>query len=157
MSKLGLDQGVVASCRAAAAQIAAQVAEEISSKTTVSVERTIARLLGVDGANELEVPLPNVLVDHVRDRGKLAKGIAYWLGNAMLEGGRSPQQIAEAVGAGELDLCALPRAGEEAIRERVRAECERRIHQTSARMEQRRELRERLGESPPPLRYVLTA
>jgi beta-lysine 5,6-aminomutase alpha subunit len=156
-SKLDLDQGLVAECRQAAGEIAAAVGEEIAGRTTVSVERTIARLLGVDGANELEVPLPNVLVDHVRDRGELAKGIAYWLGNAMLAGGRSPQRIAEAVDAGELDVCALPRAGEEAIRERVRAECERRVLQIGARMEQRRELRERLGESPPPLRYVLTA
>ena len=65
-SKLDLDPGVIASCRQAAAQIAGQVGEEIAHKTTVSVERTVARLLGVDGANELDAPLPNVLVDHVR-------------------------------------------------------------------------------------------
>src|SRR5438128_1609367 len=158
MSKLGLDQGVVASCRAAAAQIAAQVAEEISSKTTVSVERTIARLLGIDGANALEVPLPNVLIDHVRDRRELDRGIAYWLGNALLaDEARSPQQIAEAVDAGEMNLCELPRASEAAIRARVMGECEGRLEEISARMQERRELRERLGESPPPLRYVLTA
>jgi beta-lysine 5,6-aminomutase alpha subunit len=158
MSKLGLDPGVIASCKAAAEQIATQVAEQISSKTTVSVERTIARMLGIDGANALEVPLPNVLIDHVRDRRELDRGIAYWLGNALLaEEGRSPQQIAEAVDAGELDLCELPRASEAAIRARVMAECESRLERISARMQERRELRERLGESPPPLRYVLTA
>src|SRR5437870_12465630 len=69
----------------------------------------------------------------------------------------SPQQIAEEVAAGRLDLCALPGAPVEAIRERVRAECERRLSGIAKRMEERRELRERLGESPPPLRYVLTA
>jgi beta-lysine 5,6-aminomutase alpha subunit len=158
MSKLGLDRGVIASCKAAAEQIAAQVADQISSKTTVSVERTIARLLGIDGANALEVPLPNVLIDHVRDQRELDCGIAYWLGNALLaEEGRSPQQIAEAVDAGELDLCALPRSGDGAIRARVMGECEARLEQVSARMQERRELRARLGESPPPLRYVLTA
>ena len=158
MSKLGLDPGVIASCKAAAAQIATQVAEEISSKTTVSVERTIARMLGIDGANALEVPLPNALIDHVRDRRELDRGIAYWLGNALLaEEARSPQQIAEAVDAGELDLCELPRSSEVAIRARVMGECESRLEQISARMQERRELRERLGESPPPLRYVLTA
>jgi beta-lysine 5,6-aminomutase alpha subunit len=157
-SKLDLDPGVIAACRAAASQIAAQVADEIAGKTTVSVERTVARLLGVDGANELEAPLPNVLVDHVRDRGELGRGIAYWLGNALLdEEARSPQQVAEAVDAGELDLCALPRAQEEAISERVMRECEQRLAEMSRRMAERRELRERLGESPPPLRYVLTA
>src|SRR5580700_10404181 len=108
-SKLDLDPGVIASCREAASQIAAQVGEEIAGKTTVSVERTVARLLGVDGANELDAPLPNVLVDHVSDRGELGRGIAYWLGNAMLDDeNRTPQQIAEGVDAGKLELCALP-------------------------------------------------
>ena len=157
-SKLDLDPGVIASCREAAAQIAGQVGEEIAGKTTVSVERTVARLLGVDGANELDAPLPNVLVDHVADRGELGRGIGYWLGNALLDDeGRSPQQIAEAVNAGQLDLCALPRAQDGAIRARVTSECEASLARISGRMEERRELRERLGESPPPLRYVLTA
>jgi beta-lysine 5,6-aminomutase alpha subunit len=157
-SKLDLDPGVIASCRAAASQIAAQVAERISGKTTVSVERTIARLLGVDGANELEAPLPNVLIDHVRDHGGLERGIAHWLGNALLaDPSADPQGIAEAVERGELDLCALPLAPEEAIRARIAQECEGRIGEMSSRMQERRELRERLGESPPPLRYVLTA
>ena len=47
MSKLDIDPGLVAECRAAASQIAGQVSEEIAGKTTVSVERTITRLLGV--------------------------------------------------------------------------------------------------------------
>jgi beta-lysine 5,6-aminomutase alpha subunit len=158
LGKLDLDPGVIAACRAAASQIAAQVNDEIANKTTVSVERTVARLLGVDGANELEAPLPNVLVEHVRDHGELNRGIAYWVGNALLaDPARTPQQIAEAVDAGELELCALPRAGEEAIRARITQECEQRLAHMSTRMQERRELRERLGESPPPLRYVLTA
>ncbi len=158
MSKLELDAGIVASCHQAAAQIAAQVADEIAGKTTVSVERTVARLLGVDEANELDVPLPNVLVDHVRDQGQLPRGVAYWLGNAMLsDETRTAQQIAEDVDAGELDLCALPAADCEAIHARIVRECERRLNEIRTRMDERRALRERLGESPPPLRYVLTA
>jgi beta-lysine 5,6-aminomutase alpha subunit len=158
-SKLDLDPGVIASCRAAAEQIAGQVAAEIDGKTTVSVERTVARLLGVDGANELDAPLPNVLVDHVRDQGELGRGIAWWLGNALLHerSPDSPQRIAEAVNAGELDLCALPRAQDGAIGERIARECEQRLSAIGERMAERRALRERLGESPPPLRYVLTA
>jgi beta-lysine 5,6-aminomutase alpha subunit len=157
-SKLDLDSGIIASCRQAAAHIAGQVGEEVANKTTVSVERTVARLLGVDGANELDAPLPNVLVDHVSERDELGKGIAYWLGNALLHDDRSSlQQIAQAVDAGELDLCGLPRAQDDAIRTRITRECEERLAEMSGRMQERRELRERLGESPPPLRYVLTA
>jgi beta-lysine 5,6-aminomutase alpha subunit len=128
--KLDLDPGVIASSRAAATQIAGQVSEEIAQKTTVSVERTLVRLLGVDGVNELDAPLPNVLVEHVRDRGELEQGIAYWLGNALLDDeSRSPQRIAEAVNARELDLCALPRAQDGAIRARITQECERSLAQ----------------------------
>jgi len=157
-SKLELDPGVIASCRQAAIHIAGQVAEEIAGTTTVSVERTLARLLGVDGAGALDAPLPNALVDHVRDHGELGRGIAYWLGNALLDDEtRSPQQIAQAVDAGELDLCALPRAHDDAIRARITRECEEHLAEMSTRTVERRELRERLGESPPPLRYVLTA
>ena len=169
-SKLDLDQGLVESCRQAAARIAADVAEQIAGMTTLSVERTVARLFGVDGANDLGAPLPNVLVDHVHARGGHGKGVAYWIANATLqaEGMESPpahnapawegaQQIAEAVEANTLDLCALPLAPEAAIRERARTELARGLGEIDARMETRRALRERLGESPPPLRYVLTA
>ena len=127
-SKLDLDPGVIASCRQAAVQIAGQVGEEIAHKTTVSVERTVARLLGVDGANELDAPLPNVLVDHVSDHGELGRGIAYWVGNALLDDEtRTAQQIAEDVNAGKLELCALPRAQDGAIRARITLACEERF------------------------------
>jgi beta-lysine 5,6-aminomutase alpha subunit len=156
-SKLDLDPGIVSACRQAARQIAEHVTEQTSGRTTVSVERTVTRLLGVDGADAVEAPLPNVLVDHVHDRGGLPRGIAHWLGNAMIQTGRAPQQIAEAVSAGELDLQQLEQADEQAIRERVLEECGRRLRELTGRFDERRMLRERLGESPAPLRYVLTA
>jgi beta-lysine 5,6-aminomutase alpha subunit len=157
-NKLNLDSGLVASCRTAASQIAGQVSEEIAGKTTVSVERTIVRLLGVDGANDVDAPLPNVLVDHVRDRGELARGIAYWVGNALLaDPAATPQSIAEAVDRGELDLTELPRASDDAVGMRAMRECEQRIEAMREQTAERHERRERLGESQPPLRYVLTA
>jgi beta-lysine 5,6-aminomutase alpha subunit len=163
--KLDLDPGVVVACRTAAARITEQVAEQIAGRTTVSVERSVTRLLGVDGANDVDAPLPNVLVDHVHDGGGLGRGVAYWLGNAMLRTGRSPQQIAEAVDAGALDLFALGSSGaasrdlaeEGAIRERVTEECAARLREIRARFDERHAMRERLGDAAAPLRYVLTA
>ncbi|MGO9487749.1 MAG: lysine 5,6-aminomutase subunit alpha TIM-barrel domain-containing protein [Solirubrobacteraceae bacterium] len=160
-SKLNLDPGVIAACRQAARRIADDVAEQIAGRTTLSVERSVTRLLGVDGADELEVPLPNVLVDHVHERGRLDRGIAYWLGNAMIQTGLGPQQITEAISAGELDLIALEQAEEGAIRERMLSETQLRLDEIIRRFEERAALRERLGDdsSPerPTLRYVLTA
>jgi beta-lysine 5,6-aminomutase alpha subunit len=154
--KLDLDVGVVAACRQAAAAIADRLARETTGKTTVSVERAVTRFLGVDGVNELDIPLPNVLVDHVRDGGGLGRGVAYWLGNGMLQTGRGAQEIAAAVGAGELDLYGLPLAKESAIHELAASECRARMGAIRRRMDERGGLRERLGGSPP-LRYVLSA
>jgi beta-lysine 5,6-aminomutase alpha subunit len=155
-SKLDLDLGVVESCRQAAAQIAERLAAETAGKTTLSVERTVTRFLGVDGISDLEIPLPNVLVDHVRDGGGLGRGVAYWLGNAMLLTERSAQAVAEAVAAGELQLCEMPQAAEADVRELLIRECEQRIGAISRRMDERRSLRERLGRSSGPLRYMLS-
>ena len=33
---------------------------------SVTVERTICRLLGIDGVDEFGVPLPNVVVDYIK-------------------------------------------------------------------------------------------
>ncbi|HEY1449972.1 MAG TPA: lysine 5,6-aminomutase subunit alpha [Solirubrobacteraceae bacterium] len=155
-SKLDLDVGMIDACRQTARGIADRMAEETAGRTTLSVERSVARFFGIDGITELDVPLPNVVVERVHDRGELGRGIAYWLGNAMIETGRNAQQVAEAVGAGTLDLLELPRAEEQAIRELLRSECTRRIGELRARMDARREQRTRLG-GPPPLRYVLSA
>jgi beta-lysine 5,6-aminomutase alpha subunit len=155
-AKLHLDAGVVEACRQTAAQIATRMAEETAGKTTLSVERAVTRFLGVDGISELDIPLPNALVEHARDGGELGRGIAYWLGNAMLQTGLGAQQIAEAVGAGELDICKLARAEDWAIRELVETECRTRMGEVQRRMAERREQREQLG-GPPPLRYVLSA
>jgi beta-lysine 5,6-aminomutase alpha subunit len=156
-SKLDLDPGVIAACRQAARRIADDVAERIAGRTTVSVERSVTRLLGVDGADSLEVPLPNVLVDHVHDRGGLDRGIAHFLGNGMLATGRSPQELAEGVSAGEIDLLELEQGEDGAIRERVLAECRARLTEITGRFEQRAAMRERLGDRDGVLRYVLTA
>jgi beta-lysine 5,6-aminomutase alpha subunit len=155
--KLDLDPGVVTACRDAAKKIADGVAEQIAGRTTLSVERSVTRLLGVDGADDLEAPLPNVLVDHVHDRGGLARGIAHWLGNAMIQTSSTPQQLAEQVSAGQLDLCSLELADDGAIRERVSEECAARLREINTRFDQRRAMRERLGDAATPLRYVLTA
>jgi len=156
-SKLGLDAGLVRSCRAAAARVAAQVAEATAGRTTVSVERTVARMLGVDGVDPHDVPLPNALVDHVAEFDGLPRGVAAWVGNAMVATERSAVEVAEAVGAGELALGELPAAEPEAVARAVAQAHEATIAEMRARCAQRDALREQLGEQPQPHRYVLTA
>ena len=71
-SKLNLNMDLVAQARASAAKIADDVQEFIDVHTTVAVERTVCRLLGIDGVNDMDVPRPNVVVDHLQEKGLLA-------------------------------------------------------------------------------------
>ena len=107
-SKIGLDFEKVEHARNVARRIAGQVQDFVDNYTTVAVERTICRLLGIDGIDENEVPLPNVMVDLLKSKGLLGQGIAYYIGNAVIETGKSPQEIADAVVAGKLDITQLP-------------------------------------------------
>lgn len=155
--KLGLDAGVIASCRQAAATIAREVAERTRGKTTTAVERTVARLLGIDGVDQADVPLPNVVVDHVRDRAGLGRGVAAWLGNAMVQTGQPAQELARRAADGDLDLCALPLAPDAVIRAYVREECGRALRRVRGAREHRLDARRELMGRPGPLLYVLTA
>jgi len=63
--KLKLNHTKVQLAREYAKNVAADTQNFIDIHTTVAVERTICRLLGIDGKNEIDVPLPNVVVDHL--------------------------------------------------------------------------------------------
>lgn len=106
--KIKINHELLFRCRQAAKVIADGIQELISGNTTISVERSVLRLLGIDGVDDTETPLPNVLVDEVNKGGKLNKGILYWLGNAILETGKTPQEIANAVGEGSICLLDYP-------------------------------------------------
>ncbi|MGI5163163.1 lysine 5,6-aminomutase subunit alpha TIM-barrel domain-containing protein [Spirillospora sp. CA-253888] len=160
-SKLDLDRALVESCREAAREIARQVEARTAGLTTVSVERAVARLLGVDGVDAVDVPLPNVLVDRVHERGGLGRGLAHWLGNAVVATGWAPTEIAKLVAAGELDLCSLPEAEPERLREAAETHAREALARIRGSWTERAALRERLSgtERPPgyPEIYVLTA
>jgi beta-lysine 5,6-aminomutase alpha subunit len=97
--KLDLDHEHTDEAFALADSIAAPVMEFAVAHTTVTIERTVARLFGVDGVDELGVPLPNVLVDALGPR--LPGGLAVPLAQACIDRQASPQQVAEAVAHGE--------------------------------------------------------
>ena len=93
-SKLHLNLDLVSKARASAAKVADDVQEFIDVHTTVTVERAICRLLGIDNVNDVDVPLPNVVVDHLQEKGILSGGAAFYVGNAMAEYQLTPQQVA---------------------------------------------------------------
>ena len=115
-SNLGLNLELVTQARQSAAHVADDTQRFIDQHTTVTVERAVCRLLGIDGVNEMDVPLPNVVVDHMMATSFLPMGAAWAIGNAMLETGKDPQAVAEAIDKGELDLSKVPAHSDEEIR-----------------------------------------
>ena len=104
MAKLDLDWELVREARESAKKIAADSQVFIDAHSTVTVERTICRLLGIDGVDEFGVPLPNVVVDFIKDNGNISLGVAKYIGNAMIETKLQPQEIAEKIAKKELDI-----------------------------------------------------
>jgi beta-lysine 5,6-aminomutase alpha subunit len=87
MNKLNLDRQTIDDCRKQAEKIADQVHQFICRHTTVSVERSILRLLGIDGVDRFDVPLANRWVDDALSGGKLDHGISRILAGALKETG----------------------------------------------------------------------
>ncbi len=156
-SKLNLDPKVIDSARTSAAHIAESMQEFINKHTTVSTERTILRLLGVDGIDDVERPLPNVLVDAIRDAGGLPRGIAYWIGNAIIKTGKTPQEIAEAVGRGELDLMKLETGSVQDAAKAIAPYVEESLEKIRKQTETRNNYLKTIGEGRRPYLYVIVA
>jgi len=156
-SKLGLDFNKVNRARELARDIASDVQKFVEHHTTVSVERTICRLLGIDGVSEAGIPLPNVVVDKIKEKGLLGDGISLYLGNAILETGLSPQEIAEGISRGELDITELPMRNVDSIKAVLEPLVDKSIAIIKSNREKRENLIARLGEGPQPYLYVIVA
>lgn len=158
MLKLYLDQEKIKKARRLSAEIVDEVYQNlIKGHTTTSVERSILRLMGVDGVDEDGVPLPNVVVDHLREEGVLSRGAAYFMANAVLNTGLSPQEIAAQADAGSLNLAGQPRRDEGAVVEKAFELCRSGAKRIEAAREKRREMLTTLGEPAQPYLYVIVA
>ena len=156
-SKLGLDQRKVDRARSLAKQIAEDVQSFADGYTTVAVERTICRLLGIDGVDENQVPLPNVVVDALKGAGVLNQGVMFYIGNAMVATGRTPQQIAEAVADGSLDLTKVGISDKKTVDAALQPVIMGSIERIRARRNRRESYLRTLGEGPKPYLYIIVA
>lgn len=156
-SKLNLDPKVIDSARTAAAHIAESMQSFIDKHTTVTTERTILRLLGIDGVDDVERPLPNVIVDAIKDAGGLPRGVAYWIGNAIIQTGKEPQEIAELVGKGELDLMKLDMCKKEEAEKAIGLYVDKALNRIKEQTAKRDEYLATIGEGRRPYLYVIVA
>ncbi|MBS7356146.1 MAG: lysine 5,6-aminomutase subunit alpha, partial [Eubacteriales bacterium] len=156
-SKLNLNGELVDRARQSAANIAKDTQDFIDQHTTVTVERAVCRLLGIDGVNEMDVPMPNVVVDHLMANSILPVGAAWYIGNAMVETGLDPQGVAEAIDRGELDMSKLPAHSDADIRAAINPVVEKTITRINENVRNRNEYLSCFGDKEGPYLYIIVA
>lgn len=156
-SKLNLNAELVESSREIAKSIAAGTQKFIDNHSTVAVERTICRLLGIDGINEMGVPLPNVVVENIEAGNGLGVGAAIYIGNAMLNYNLTPQEIAEKVAAGELNLTTVPMKDNFEIKLAIDEIAKETVKTIAKNRKQREDYLVKFGDKSGPYLYVIVA
>jgi beta-lysine 5,6-aminomutase alpha subunit len=154
---LYLDPAQVDRCRALASDVFRQVYDFIARHSTVSIERTVLRLLGLSGAGARGVPLCNLMVDRIKQGGGLEKGAAYWYGRALMAGeATSPTHVVEAIPA-LLRAPTLSEREERELRDQMRRETASAVEELRGRINQRQALKRELTVGKPPLKYLIVA
>ena len=154
---LHLDPAIVDRGRALADRISGVVSGVVRRHTTVSVERTVLRLLGFHDAGPRGVPWVNLMVDALHERGLLGRGAAWWMGWALRRGARDPIQVVECLTTLPPRPEPVPPDEDRALREEVRAEARAAARELRRRVGQRNALRAELGTGPAPLKYLIVA
>ena len=157
MPQLNLDQFLVNEARALAEHIVEPMIDYISKHTTVAIERTTLRLIGVDGVDEEGVPLPNRVVESALPL--LPGGILRPFVAAMLQSNLDVQATADSIGQGELALHEVRTENE--FLTTIDTETTRLVREAVACIRKRRSERdamiEELGNPPTPWLYVIVA
>ncbi|WP_350343573.1 lysine 5,6-aminomutase subunit alpha [Proteinivorax tanatarense] len=154
---LNINKEMVDRAREAAKVIAKEIGEFIEPRTTVAVERTVGRLLGIDGIDSEQVPLVNVIVDHLKDKGLLGSGLMYWIVNACEHYNMTPQQVAQGVADGEIDLSKTPTVDPQRLKDTMYDYARESLERVDKSRNKRGDMICKLGEGPSPQLYVIVA
>ena len=156
-SKVGIDFAKVDKARRAAGAIDEEVQSFVERYTTVTVERTLCRFVGIDGVDEHDVPLPNVVVTHIKEQEALSDGVLFYLANAMIATGKDPQQIAEDVACGEMNLTHYTAHTTEEIADVLEPYILKGMQRIVEHRQRREDYLNTIGEGSKPYLYVIVA
>ena len=152
--ELQVDDRLIASGRRLAAEITAPIASFIDKHSTVSVERSVLRLLGVDGVDEDDVPLVNRVLER---SGAPTGGVALRFGRVLAETGLVPGEAARAIARGEVAFDAVPPFENEVARAALAPHVGAAVARIDRNRIDRADRLARLPQAPPPLLYVIVA
>jgi beta-lysine 5,6-aminomutase alpha subunit len=136
MAHLQLDNAKIARCRELAEKIANPIGDLIEKHTTVAIERSVLRLIGVNGAvkrNGQWYPEVNAIIDALhtelppaeKEKMPLARGVLHYFVNGMIQKKMSAPELGKLVAERKIDLLKLPFAADAEIEKIARDLCEK--------------------------------
>ncbi|MBN2724951.1 MAG: lysine 5,6-aminomutase subunit alpha [Deltaproteobacteria bacterium] len=155
MSGLNLSKDKITELRILADDITSQISPLIKSHTTVTVERSVLRLMGLDGVDNDDVPLPNVLVNHLS--GELKNGVALKTASAMLHYRLSINELAEKISNKEIDITGDLKTSTSEALDFLNEIVEQQLETILQVRSDRESMISSLGEGSMPWQYVIVA
>ena len=154
---LDLDPATIRTARSLARKAGAPVVSMAKRHTTVSVERAVLRLAGLEGADVESIPWVNRLVDVVRENAGLEHGVSLPVWDAMLRTGDDLLTVAQKAAAGSVTF-RVPE-GKDATRAAMasRAQVAGGIRRIDTSRRQRDKLIAKYGQPPAPWIYLIVA
>lgn len=154
---LNLDPAIPAKARQLASEIVEPIQKFIEAHTTVSIERTILRLLGVDGVNEDGIPMPNVIVEKFKKNGLLQDGVAYYLGSLASEHGKDINSVSDGIANNKLPLSSINIKNVDKGKELVLSRSKETLNKIKVNRLIREKMIREFGETSTPWIYVIVA
>ena len=161
LDRLKIDRASVEECRELAMRISDPVDELARTHTSLSIERACLRLVGVDGvaegAGDAAVPMPNRVVDAIRDAVGLQRGALIPFMHAVETGCGHIQTTAEEISRGDRRPVWPEGIDLEIARERAAREATAAVDRIAAAATGRAAEIERVGDASKPWLYLIVA
>ena len=156
-SKLNIDRSLIKACRKSAKKISQKIQKYIDVHSTIAVERTVCRFFGVDGVDEYDVPLPNIVVEALTENELLENGAADFFARAILHTELTPQEIAQQISKYQFEFKELPQFTSKEKSELLKKQTSSSLNKIQIRKSQRDTYLNDFGDKNGPFLYVIVA
>ena len=157
MIKLSIGEKKIEKARDTAKKIALDMKWLLEGYSSVTIERAILRLLGIDGATNDGTPYPNVIIDYLKENKLIDKGAAYHICNAMACKNLTAQEIAEMIVSGELNLKEIIPQDKDKVFKLMQTETDKTLDFITKQKEYRNNQYKKYGSRKTPSLYVIVA
>lgn len=157
MASIHLNRKQIKRMKQMAGDIAETIQKFISSHSSVSVERAVLRLYGVDGVTKDGTPLPNYIVDKIKETVGISDGISKFFAKAAVKNNTSPMETARLFEKGEIDVSLLGDIPLEKIIEKEKVLSRTAIEALDLSRQKKLEKVNKYSLPPTPCKYLIVA